>query len=48
MSLLPELDMTPTMGVKISCIQVAVDLRVCLGPILNDLPLFLFFELEDS
>ena len=48
MSLLPELDMTPTMGVKISCIQVAVDLRVCLAPILDDLPLGPIFELEDS
>eukprot|EP00884_Botryococcus_braunii_P021715 jgi/Botrbrau1/8227/Bobra.0392s0023.1 len=39
LKLVPEIDMTPTMTVRISSIQVAVDLRLCLGPVLEDLPL---------
>jgi Ca2+-dependent lipid-binding protein len=39
MKLMPEINMTPSMTVCISCIQVALNLRLVLGPVLEELPL---------
>lgn len=48
--MIPEIDMTPTMTVRVSCIQAAVNLRLGLGPLLDDLPVLggVYFSVLDE